>query len=376
MDGDTKELMYFAWHNAWKHKEDEEAEMEYINYHIFTVRHSFTQEDEQDLKEHGDRIKRELIIESWVDGSNCMRWGEKCEKINEGRQCLMQLYKTTDMDKVAMYRLQQIRLVGSQKLYDKITRDFVDHSYSPSYSQEYFKLFEWRKKFFKHHFPRYTWTTRLGNDIGDHKATMAAQMIGADFDRIVAIACKEREYYNHVEDLPVMYADDETHAGYVWLYFDPDGMKRILQDYDENYDYALEDLEDVEMQVDGYEYHDMYMYTPFCGLGGVLMYIRSGALHQNLLFRFSTRPSSLQALAAKTIVQNWLDIKNLPPVIAETVLKAGFLYKGNIKEFINEEGLKMLTKYSDWIEHCRRYWTKYQKYEGSGEVFFVAPVEN
>ena len=78
-----------------------------INKVFAKIEHNFTDEDEADFTVRGEEIikilKEEIPKKEW-----------------EGMEGPDQYPELADLDKVAKYRLQQIRLLGSIKMYDKV----------------------------------------------------------------------------------------------------------------------------------------------------------------------------------------------------------------------------------------------------------------
>ena len=66
-----------------------------------------------------------------------------------------------DRDMMVSIILEQIKLVGSKKLYEKVSKFYTGQTY---FIQEQMKLYQWRENFFYQNFPDDSWYTDGGDD--------------------------------------------------------------------------------------------------------------------------------------------------------------------------------------------------------------------
>ena len=73
-------------------------------------------------------------------------------------------YLKFDHEMIESIILEQIKLVGSKKMYDKVSRFCFGESY---FLKEQMKLYQWRENFFHQNFPYGSWYTDGGDDSHD-----------------------------------------------------------------------------------------------------------------------------------------------------------------------------------------------------------------
>ena len=116
-----------------------------------------------------------------------------------------------DRDMMVSIILEQIKLVGSKKLYEKVSKFYTGQTY---FIQEQMKLYQWREQFFYKNFPDDSWYTDGGSDA--HCLDTVPYQITRKFDKIVALACTpirpSRLYFEHHEGL-----SSEARDSFDWL---------------------------------------------------------------------------------------------------------------------------------------------------------------
>ena len=75
--------------------------------------------------------------------------------IEENKSILM----TANQELVASIKEQQIKLLGTPKLFDRVNTNLLKHKFEAYFAKEQFQLFSWRKDFFHAQFPEESWFT-------------------------------------------------------------------------------------------------------------------------------------------------------------------------------------------------------------------------
>ena len=136
-------------------------------------------------------------------------------------------FEEGDFDREMMVSviLEQIKLVGSKKMYDKVSNfNFGE----PYFLEEKEKLYDWRKKFFWENFPVGSWYTDGGDD--SHYLDTVPFQITWNFDEVVAKACRSRKPpYSNMKE--VYFENDEIKSFDASFAFDCNSLKSTLEDY-------------------------------------------------------------------------------------------------------------------------------------------------
>ena len=202
------------------HKKDE------INAILKNINHTFTIEDEEDFIARGEEVKKmlrdEIESKAW---SGILNHKEDYPE-------------EADLDKVAKYRLQQIRVVGSIRMYEKIEDDFQEcveyiswcrqddfhrDYFNPLLTNQYFDLYKWREDFFHKHFPVGTWN--LGYKSMDD--VVPWNLMGHEFNHLLAIACCDRKALSDGDYLDITEAPKES--PWIQLMYSREVFKRMIE---------------------------------------------------------------------------------------------------------------------------------------------------
>ena len=75
--------------------------------------------------------------------------------IEESKSILM----TANQELIASIKEQQIKLLGTPKLFDRVNTNLLKHKFEAYFAKEQFQLFSWREDFFHDQFPEESWFT-------------------------------------------------------------------------------------------------------------------------------------------------------------------------------------------------------------------------
>lgn len=292
-----------------------------INSLLSQIKHTFTEEDEKDFNVRGEEIKKILRDEIGRNG-----W--------QSLLCFKESYtQEADLDKVAKYRLQQIRLLGSIKMYDKVENDFQDcveninycrqddfHKmhFDPLLANQYFDLYKWREDFFHKHFPVGTW--KLADKSMDD--VVPWHMMGHEFSRLLAIACCNREASSDGDYIDISDAPKESPD--IQLMYSKQVFKRMIE-------------------VDKEIYLNMN---------------KDNVLHM-LAAIYPKQPRTLQYYAAKVYWANDIPLDRLSKQLqkeTKRILSKKIITKKNIEDYLSSEGNEIFMK--GVAKYYYRMWRK------------------
>jgi len=103
----------------------------------------------------------------------------------------------TDNEAVKKVVQEQIKHLGSEKLYQRMNNNLSKHKFEPFFAEELFKLYAWRAEYFFSNFGRLgqrntcgvlTWYSDRGDDVLDQGLIVPYQ-ITKNFDMVMALAC-------------------------------------------------------------------------------------------------------------------------------------------------------------------------------------------
>jgi len=91
-----------------------------------------------------------------------------------------------DASKIAQIKQQQVQMLGSEKLYERIKNNFKIGKFEAYFASEQFKLYSWREDFFHEQFPDDSWFTNGADDA--HSFDTVPFQITQNFDQVVALS--------------------------------------------------------------------------------------------------------------------------------------------------------------------------------------------
>ena len=198
--------------------------------------------------------------------------------------------------KIDQIMADQVAVVGSARIYQKIHKSFLEEKVEPLFAKEQFDLYRWRANFFCTNFPHQVFGDvgsnwyAAGSDDSNFFDTLPFN-ITKHFDRVVTLACIPQ--YN----LPY---------GKVWFDNDGDG-DRISNLYDEDsLDFPEEEL-----------YGD--------------------AAHR-LVAVFQTGPLKLEHLALKKVLEYQIPLDEVPKEVKVKAAVGMFDGTEDIPDYISDEG--------------------------------------
>merc|ERR1719219_2006649 len=101
----------------------------------------------------------------------------------------------TDPEKISSAVSEQVALVGSQSLYEKINTNFREERFEAFFAKEHFDLYRWRVDYFHSQFGHYgdedlCWYTFGADD--SHCFDTVPYQVTRNFDEVLALACSPR----------------------------------------------------------------------------------------------------------------------------------------------------------------------------------------
>ena len=200
--------------------------------------------------------------------------------------------------KIGTIMADQVAVVGSNRIYQKIHESFLEEKVEPLFVKEQFDLYIWRANFFRTNFPNQVfgdvvsnWWTAGSDD--SHFFDTLPFNITKHFDRVVTLACIPP--YNHPH-------------GKVWFDNDGDG-DRINNLYD------LDSLDFLEEEGFGY----------------------SDAAHR-IVAACQTGPLKLEHLAMKKVLEYQIPLDEVPKEVKVRVAVGMFDGTEDIPDYISNEG--------------------------------------
>jgi len=243
-----------------------------------------------------ERIRHDLERDYYPD--DYKRLIEKYERIWPG------LFLAIKM-KIGNIMAEQVAVVGSERIYQRIHKTFLEENFEPLFAKEQIELYKWREDFFCNNFPfpdevGSNWYT---TDPGDsHFYYTLPFNITKHFDRVVALACIPPWAYN----LTI------NPDGKVWFDDGGDGVRINNLDYWRWAQFDKDFLEET-----GLGYSDA---------AHVIV-----SLHQ-------TGPLKLEHLAMKKVLEYQIPLDEVPNEVKIKAAVGMFDGTEDIPDYISDEG--------------------------------------
>jgi len=249
---------------------------------------------EEEIEEFEERLRHDLERDYYPD--DYKRLIEKYERIGPG------LFLAIKM-KIGNIMAEQVAVVGSDRIYQKIHKSFLEENFEPFFAKEQIELYRWREDFFHYSFPfpdEYgsNWYT-TGSDESHVYDTLPFN-ITKHFDRVVALACIPPYTYLHPH-------------GKVW--FDNEDGYRIDNLYGWRWRWAQFDKDFLEENGLGY----------------------SDAAHV-IVALYQTGPMKLQHLAMKKVLEFQIPLDEVPKEVKTKAAVGMFDGTEDIPDYISDEG--------------------------------------
>jgi len=210
------------------------------------------------------------------------------------------LLKKTDPAAVEEVINEQIELLGSELLYQRINNNLLEHKFEAFFAKEQFKLYTWREKFFYRKFGDIngTWMNWItwGSDDSYHFETVPYH-ITKNFKEVTALACSTD--YRPNNGSYVFFENDDELSSTAKAMFDPEKLSN------EYYSCSL-DKDELE-----------YSGINFRGVAHMIM-----ALHR-------IGPCTLLESAMKTVLLHRLPIHDIPKELQQRALQG--LYSEDLR---------------------------------------------
>ena len=191
---------------------------------------------------------------------------------------------------------EQIEIVGSLKLYERINQNFLKTKFEPFFAAEQFALYSWREDFFHSSFPMEWWFTD-----GSHEFDTVPYQVTRNFDKVVDLACSPR----NIQD-KVYFKSDEAASAKARTLFD---MNTVM--YDETF------LDKEFLEAEGLSFSD--------------------AAHV-IVAVFQSGPVKLEQLAMKTVIEHQIPMEDVPKELQAKAVIGMHDARDDIPQCINDQG--------------------------------------
>jgi len=229
------------------------------------------------------------------------------------------LLEKTDPAAVEEVVNEQIKLLGSELLYQRINKNFLEHKFEAFFAKEQFKLFAWREKFFFRKFGSIwtgTWMNWItcGSD-DSYLFETVPYHITKNFKEVTALACSTD--YRPNNGSYVFFENDDELSSTAKAMFDPKPLSSRYCSLDKD-----------ELEESGVNFQDV---------AHMIM-----ALHR-------IGPCTLLESAMKTVLLHRLPIHDIPKELQQKALQG--LYsddvKGPVPSNISSLGWRYFCRYRD-----------------------------
>ena len=245
---------------------------------------------------------------------------------SEVHQAEMQkLIAAADKEKIEQVKQRQIDLLGSSKLYERINRNLKETKFEAYFAGEQFKLYSWRKDFFREQFPHGSWFTLLGveedevvnevNDVDDFTFAAVPFQITQHFDSVVALAQRS-------SDVKIYFETDYSYADRASHLFDSNTWKSV-----EELEYSL--------APDSFDHYGLSF---------------SDVLHI-IAAVYPAQPLKLEHLAMKKTLETGVPRDEIPRVLQEEAARGMFSVCEQVEPFIDDEGKEALEMLKNKFEN-------------------------
>jgi len=211
----------------------------------------------------------------------------------------VELVSITDESKVEKIKADQVEIVGSLKLYERINLNFRLERFEPFFAKEQFELYRWREDFFHSSFPEEGWFTDGADD--SHAFDTVPYQITKNFQHVVALACSPRNMQERV-----YFQNDEIASDRARKLFDANTVM-----YNDSF-LDKESLEDENLTY-------------------------SDAAHV-IVAVFQSSPLKLEHLAMKQVLEHQMPLEELPKALQTKAVIGMFDLSDNIPDYINDQG--------------------------------------
>jgi len=215
----------------------------------------------------------------------------------------MRLIATADKEKIEQVRQQQIDLLGSATLYERINKNLKLTKFEAYFAREQFKLYSWREDFFHEQFTDGSWFTSGADDA--HSFDTVPFQITQHFDSVVALSASLRG-----SDVRIYFENDECQAARARNLFDSNTVM-----YMDNF------LEPESLEDHGLRFSD--------------------ALHI-IAAVFPAQPLKLEHLAMKKTLETKVPLDEIPRELQEKAEKGMFCASEQVEPFIDDQGKETL----------------------------------
>merc|ERR1719186_480779 len=246
-------------------------------------------------EEFEKRIRHDLERDYYPD--DYKRLIEKFERIDPGPFLAIKM-------KIGNIMAEQVAVVGSDRIYQKIHKSFLEENFEPLFAKEQIELYRWREDFFHYKFPfpdevGSNWYTSGSDD--SHFYDTLPFNITKHFDRVVALGCISPYAYN-------------TH-GKVW--FDNDGDGNRINNL---YGWRWVPFDKDSLEENGLGYGD--------------------AAHV-IVALYQTGPLKLEHLAMKKVLEYQIPLDEVPKEVKVKAAVGMFDGTEDIPDYISDEGREL-----------------------------------
>jgi len=218
--------------------------------------------------------------------------------IEENKSILM----TANQELVASIKEQQIKLLGTPKLFDRVNTNLLKHKFEAYFAKEQFQLFSWREDFFHAQFPEESWFTSGADDA--HSFDTVPFQITQNFDYVVALAASDKPTGSKI-----YFENNETKSARARNLFDSNTVM-----YMDNF-LEPETLEDYGLTF------------------GDTLHIIQAVFPGN-------KPLRLGHIAMKKVLETQVSQEELPRGLQEKAAKGMFNSVDEVLEFLDDQGVE------------------------------------
>lgn len=218
-------------------------------------------------------------------------------------------------ERFANVRQEQIELLGSEALYERVNTSFKLLRFEPAFAREQIKLFKWRKNYFHKQF-KDRWTTDGADD--SHAFDTVPFQITQHFEEVVAKANPKRDPH------------DDT-------YFDNNELKSHKATSMFDFRYIEFCMRDVPRWLK--DHRDLTY---------------SDALHI-IAAAYQSQPLSLEQMAMKKVLEIQVPLTVLPRTLQEKAVKGMFHSSEEVEQVIDDEGKQTLAIFDKNVEMLKGY---------------------
>jgi len=272
----------------------------------------------------------------------------------------------TDYEAVKEVVQDQVNLLGSEKLYQRINKNLNEHKFEPFFAEEQFKLFTWRAEYFYSNFGNSYQENTAGvltwrSDMSDQ--SVVPYQITKNFDMVMALACSTE--FNENAKTSIYFKSDRDLSNLsnamfnpIFLVFDRPGYKADIVDFFEESGMSFSDVAHMIVAT-----HRTGVFGR--GLGSLknLMNLMNLVYFLYFLADWKTRietfrivkfldapktPSSLLESSMKAILLHNLPLTEIPKTLQKKAREGLYSLEDSVPTDLTSEGRRLFNLFRDF----------------------------